>query len=74
MKAILFHQHGGAEVLQYADFPTPEPKAGEALVRLRIASLLHPALHQTFPLKDAAAAQEHTEKGEQFGKITLDIG
>jgi len=27
MKAILFHQHGGLEVLQYADFPTPEPKA-----------------------------------------------
>ncbi len=39
MKAILFHQHGGLEVLQYADFPTPEPKADEALVRLRAASL-----------------------------------
>ena len=39
MKAILFHQHGGPEVLEYADFPTPEPKAGEALVRLRVASL-----------------------------------
>ena len=41
MKAVLFHQHGGPEVLQYADFPTPEPKADEALVRLRIASLNH---------------------------------
>jgi len=41
MKAILFHQHGGPEVLEYADFPTPEPKAGEALVRLRVASLNH---------------------------------
>jgi NADPH:quinone reductase-like Zn-dependent oxidoreductase len=39
MKTVLFHQHGGPEVLQYADFPTPEPKAGEALVRLRAASL-----------------------------------
>ena len=39
MKAILFHQHGGPEVLQYADFPTPEPKAGEALVRLQVAAL-----------------------------------
>jgi NADPH:quinone reductase-like Zn-dependent oxidoreductase len=39
MKAILFHQHGGPEVLQYADFPTPAPKPGEALVRLRAASL-----------------------------------
>jgi NADPH:quinone reductase-like Zn-dependent oxidoreductase len=64
MKAILFHQYGGPEVLQYADFPTPEPKAGEALVSLRVAGKLHPALDQTFPLKDAAAAQERIEKGE----------
>jgi NADPH:quinone reductase-like Zn-dependent oxidoreductase len=39
MKAVLFYQHGGPEVLEYTDFPTPEPKPGEALVRLRAASL-----------------------------------
>lgn len=39
MKAVLFHQHGGPEVLEYAEFPTPEPKPGEALVRLRAAAL-----------------------------------
>ena len=39
MKAILFHQHGGPEVLAYSDFPTPQPKPGEALVRLRAAAL-----------------------------------
>ena len=39
MKAVLFHQHGGPEVLQYSDFATPEPKPGEALIRLRAASL-----------------------------------
>lgn len=39
MKAVLFRQHGGPEVLEYADFPTPEPKPGEALIRLRAASL-----------------------------------
>ncbi len=39
MKAVLFHQHGGPEVLQYTDFPTPEPKAGEVLVRIRAAAL-----------------------------------
>src|SRR6266508_3883848 len=32
MKTVLFHQHGGPEVLQYTDFPTPEPKPGEALI------------------------------------------
>ena len=39
MKAILFHTHGGPEVLEYADFPTPEPARGEVLVRLRAAAL-----------------------------------
>jgi len=39
MKATLFYQHGGPEVLQYTDFPTPGPKPGEALVRLRAAAL-----------------------------------
>lgn len=40
MKAVLFRQHGGPEVLEYTtDFPTPEPKLGEALIRLRAAAL-----------------------------------
>jgi NADPH:quinone reductase-like Zn-dependent oxidoreductase len=39
MKAILFHQHGGPEVLAYSDFPAPEPQAGQVLVRLRAAAL-----------------------------------
>ena len=39
MKATLFHHHGGPEVLEYTDFPTPEPKPGEALVRVRAAAL-----------------------------------
>ena len=39
MKAVLFRQHGGSEVLEYTDFPTPEPKSDEVLVRLRAAAL-----------------------------------
>jgi NADPH:quinone reductase-like Zn-dependent oxidoreductase len=39
MKATLFHQHGGPEVLEYTDFPTPDPKPGAALVRLHAAAL-----------------------------------
>jgi NADPH:quinone reductase-like Zn-dependent oxidoreductase len=39
MKTILFHQHGGPDVLEYTDFPTPQPKPGEVLVRLRAAAL-----------------------------------
>ena len=39
MKTTLFRQHGGPEVLEYTDFPTPEPKPGEALVKLHVAAL-----------------------------------
>lgn len=39
MKAILFRTHGGPEVLEYSDFPTPEPGPGQVLVRLRAAAL-----------------------------------
>lgn len=39
MKTVLFHKHGGPEVLEYTDFPDPQPEAGEALVRLRAAAL-----------------------------------
>ena len=39
MKAIFFRQHGGSEVLEYADFPTPEPGPAQALVRLKAAAL-----------------------------------
>jgi NADPH:quinone reductase-like Zn-dependent oxidoreductase len=39
MNATLFRQHGGPEVLEYTDYPAPEPRPGEALVRLRAAAL-----------------------------------
>lgn len=39
MKAILFYEHGGPEVLTLADFPTPEPGPGEVQVHLKAAAL-----------------------------------
>jgi NADPH:quinone reductase-like Zn-dependent oxidoreductase len=39
MKAVFFQTHGGLEVLEYADLPTPEPGPGEVLVRLKAAAL-----------------------------------
>jgi NADPH:quinone reductase-like Zn-dependent oxidoreductase len=41
MKAIIFHQHGGPEVLQYTDAPVPTPRANEVLVRVRACALNH---------------------------------
>lgn len=39
MKAVLFHTHGGPEVLEYTNFPTPGPGPGQVLVRLKAAAL-----------------------------------
>jgi NADPH:quinone reductase-like Zn-dependent oxidoreductase len=39
MKAILFHEHGGPEVLEYGEIETPQPGPGEVQVRLRAAAL-----------------------------------
>ena len=39
MKAVLFHTHGGPEVLEYTDFPTPKPGEGQVLVKLKAAAL-----------------------------------
>jgi NADPH:quinone reductase-like Zn-dependent oxidoreductase len=58
MKAIFFEKHGDISTLRYADIPQPEPKLGEALVRVRAVALNHldiwvrkgwPGLHLAMP-------------------------
>jgi NADPH:quinone reductase-like Zn-dependent oxidoreductase len=39
MQAVIFQHHGGPEVLEYVDIPTPEPGPGQVLVRLQAAAL-----------------------------------
>jgi NADPH:quinone reductase-like Zn-dependent oxidoreductase len=56
----------GSTMSHLADFAT--------VMDLVVAGVLKPALDKSFPLKDAAAAQERLWKGENFGKVTLDIG
>src|SRR5688572_3580485 len=82
MKVVLFHQHGGPEVLQYGDFPTPQPKAGEVLIRLHAASLNRmdvfvrngwPGLKLELPhINGADGAGEVTALGE--GQIGFELG
>jgi NADPH:quinone reductase-like Zn-dependent oxidoreductase len=60
MKAVRFDRYGGIEVLYVADVPSPEPSRGEALVKVKAASinpgeakirdgLLHAMWPATFP-------------------------
>src|ERR1700733_14869156 len=41
MKAIVYAEHGGTEVLKYTEVPEPTISAGEVLVRVRACALNH---------------------------------
>lgn len=41
MKAVVFHEHGGPEVLRYEDVPDPVPGRGEVLIEARATSINH---------------------------------
>jgi NADPH:quinone reductase-like Zn-dependent oxidoreductase len=41
MKAVVFYEHGGPEVLRYEERPDPSPKANEVLVEVRACALNH---------------------------------
>ncbi|MGH9901365.1 MAG: zinc-binding dehydrogenase [Pyrinomonadaceae bacterium] len=41
MKAVVFHEHGGPEVLRYEDAADPKIKANEVLVEVRACALNH---------------------------------
>ena len=41
MKAVVFRQHGGPELLEYTDVPDPSPAAGEIVVRVKACGVNH---------------------------------
>ena len=41
MKAVVFRQHGGPEVLEYTDVPEPSIRADEVLIEVRACALNH---------------------------------
>ena len=41
MKAVVFHEHGGPEVLRYEERPSPRVRAHEVLVEVRACALNH---------------------------------
>ncbi|HKG45600.1 MAG TPA: hypothetical protein VKB02_02660, partial [Pyrinomonadaceae bacterium] len=41
MKASIFRQHGGPEVLEYTDVPDPQIRTNEVLVEVKACALNH---------------------------------
>ncbi len=81
MKAILFDEHGGPEVLRYAEIATPQPGPGEVQIRLHAAALNHldlwvrqgwPGLKLEYPhIPGADGAGEISALGEGVTDIQL---
>ncbi len=69
MKAILFRQHGGPEVLQYPDVPDPEPRPNEVLVRVRACALNHLDLWVRGGLPNVPIPLPHIPGSDVAGEI-----
>src|SRR5438477_12775780 len=41
MKAVVFNQHGGPDVLQYQDVADPRPGPGDVLIEVKATSINH---------------------------------
>ncbi len=69
MKAILFHQHGPPDVLQYTDAPDPTIRANEVLVRVKACSLNHLDLWVRQGLPNVPIPLPHIPGSDVSGEI-----
>lgn len=70
MRAALFRQHGGPEVLEIADVPVPEPGAGEVQVRVVAAALNHLDIWIRRGLPALKIALPHISGGDVAGYVS----
>lgn len=71
MKAVRVHEYGGPEVLRYEDVPRPEPRAGEALVRIDAAGVNFADIYQRrglYPIPLPATL------GQEAGGTVVEVG
>lgn len=73
MKAVYFHTHGGLEVLEYGDFPTPQPGPGQVLVKLKVAALNHLDVWVRAGWPGIKLAYPHIPGADGAGEI-VDVG
>ncbi len=70
MRAALFRQHGGPEVMEIADVPVPTPGPGEAQVRVSAAALNHIDLWLRQGLPALAVPLPHVSGGDVCGLVS----
>jgi NADPH:quinone reductase-like Zn-dependent oxidoreductase len=69
MKAIVFHQHGGPEVLKYEDATDPLPHANEVVVRVKACALNHLDLWVRRGLPNVPIPLPHIPGSDAAGEI-----
>src|SRR5438876_4393533 len=69
MKAIVFHRHGGPEVLKYADAPEPALRANDVLVRVKAFALNHLDLWVRRSLPNVPIPLPHIPGSDVAGEI-----
>src|SRR5687767_12453777 len=69
MKAVRFHEHGGAEVLRYEEAPDPEIGPGEVLVRVRACALNHLDLWERIGLQHVTFPMPHISGSDIAGEV-----
>ncbi len=89
MKAVVFEEHGGPEVLSYTDIPEPEPKPFEVLIEVRAAGANFndiwarrgmPGMKVIFPhvagsdVAGVVKAVGSEVSGRGFGSSTVQVG
>jgi NADPH:quinone reductase-like Zn-dependent oxidoreductase len=70
MKAVVFRQHGGPEVLELVDMPTPEPGPGRVQVRVTAVALNHIDLWMRRGLPSMKIALPHIPGGDVCGVVS----
>jgi NADPH:quinone reductase-like Zn-dependent oxidoreductase len=70
MRAALFRQHGGPEVMEVGDVPEPEPGPGEVQVQVKAAALNHIDLWMRRGLPSMKIELPHIPGGDVCGVVS----